>query len=176
MPSSQPILEPANPGDAEALAALRDEAAAWLLEQGYVQWIPGEFDAERYARSIDQDEVLVVRDDGQIVATVTVASNDELIWADRHRPDAVYIHRLIVARSRSGRGLGTAVLREVERRARARGRRLLRLDIVELNADLAAYYERHGFRPVGRQHYPPHLGFHPSLLMEKIVIDGNQTS
>lgn len=172
MPSSQPILEPADPGDAEALAALRDEAAAWLLEQGYVQWVPGEYDGSRFAQSIARDEVLVVRDHGRIVATVTLTTNDELVWADRHRPDASYLHRLIVARSRSGQGLGTTILREVERRAQARGHGVLRLDTVELNADLAAYYERHGFRAVGRREYPRHFGFHPSLLMEKIVTDG----
>lgn len=178
MPSNALSLEPAALANAEALAALRDEAATWLVQRGYVQWVPGEFGAARFTRSIAQDEVRVVRHDDQIIATVTVTNDDELIWADRHRPDAAYIHRLIVARRRAGEGLGAAILREVERQTRERGRRLLRLDCVELNRDLAAYYERQGFRAVGRRDYPPRLGFHPShaaephnstLLMEKTI-------
>jgi GNAT superfamily N-acetyltransferase len=84
-----------------------------------------------------------------IVATVTLAGEDRSVWGEHQRSDAVYVHRLIVARRAAGRGLGAAILRAVAQRARDRGYRVLRLDCVGHNKDLVNYYCRLGFSPVG---------------------------
>lgn len=160
-------LQPAVNDDAGALAELRDEAARWLLARGYRQWEVGEFTAEQFARSVELDEVLVVRDDGRIVATVTLTAEDELVWAGRACADAAYVHRLIVARSHSGQGLGSAILAAVEECARRRGATVVRLDFVASNGDLGAFYRRRGYREVGGLEFPSSPGIRPCTLMEK---------
>lgn len=48
----------------------------------------------------------------------------------------------------------------------AAGRRLLRLDCVETNPTLRRYYERLGFRVVGRREFN-RPGWHPTILFER---------
>ncbi|WP_162559659.1 GNAT family N-acetyltransferase [Methylobacterium radiodurans] len=57
-------------------------------------------------------------------------------------PDCVYIHDLALTPEASGRGLATAILRELSDRALARG--VSRLALVSVNAS-AAFWERSGF-------------------------------
>lgn len=160
-------LEPAVSDDSSALADLRDEAARWLLARGRRQWQVGEFSAEQFARSIQLDEVFVARDGGRIVATVTVTAEDELIWSGRTRRDAAYIHRLIVARSHSGRELGGAILTAVEECLRRRCINVVRLDFVASNTDLGALYRRYGYCKVACRDFPAHPHVLPCTLMEK---------
>jgi ribosomal protein S18 acetylase RimI-like enzyme len=54
-----------------------------------------------------------------------------------------------VAPSARGRGVADALVREVERWARASGARVLRLDVAEDNAAAQAVYARHGFALTG---------------------------
>jgi ribosomal protein S18 acetylase RimI-like enzyme len=54
-----------------------------------------------------------------------------------------------VAPSARGRGVADALVREVERWARASGARVLRLDVAEDNLDAQAVYARHGFAFTG---------------------------
>jgi RimJ/RimL family protein N-acetyltransferase len=160
-------LERAVSDDADALVELRDEAARWLLARGYRQWEVGEFSAEQFARSIQRDEVLVVRGGRRIVAAVTVTAEDELVWEGRARPDAAYVHRLIVARSHSGQGVGGAILAAVEDELWRRGMQVVRLDYVTSNYDLGMFYRRLGYREVGRREFAAHPDIRPCTLMEK---------
>jgi ribosomal protein S18 acetylase RimI-like enzyme len=160
-------LEPAVAGDAAALAALRDEAARWLLAAGFCQWEVGEYTAEQFARSIERDDVLVVRRCSRIVSTVTIASDDDVIWLGRARSDAAYIHRLIVARSHAGQGLGRAVVAATEELMRQHGARFARLDYVAANPALGEYYHRLGYQDVGGRTFPAERGIHPCRLLEK---------
>jgi len=56
------------------------------------------------------------------------------------------LHDLIVAEDRRGRGIGTALLAEVEAQARARGCCKLTLEALEGNADAIRLYRSVGFR------------------------------
>jgi ribosomal protein S18 acetylase RimI-like enzyme len=59
--------------------------------------------------------------------------------------DSAELISMWVAPSARGRGVGDALVHEVERWARESGARVLRLDVAEDNAPAQALYERHGF-------------------------------
>lgn len=59
-----------------------------------------------------------------------------------------------VAPQARGRGIGGALLVEIERWARCRGARQLRLDVAEDNAMAASFYRRHGLELTGEQGDP----------------------
>lgn len=142
---------PAGTSDIDAITALVREAADWLAELGLDQW---RGDEERCRSRVHTDivagSVWVVEDDGVVVATITV---DE--WADAdfwrhtdHVHDALYAHRMAVARSHKGRGLGSALLDLAANLAERECRSWLRFDAWSTNDALHRYYEQQGFEMV----------------------------
>src|SRR5262249_52980048 len=84
------------------------------------------------------------------VATITIdATADPELWHDSSdQDDALYVHRMVVARDEAGRGLGAALLDFAGRRAAAAGRAWLRLDAWATNTKLHDYYRGQGFTPL----------------------------
>ena len=61
-----------------------------------------------------------------------------------------HLAMLTVAPDRQGRGLGTALIDEVERRARDAGCAAVEMTVIQTRAELIAFYGRRGYRPTGR--------------------------
>lgn len=90
--------------------------------------------------------------DGEVLAGVfSVAYEDPAIWGELERGAHVYLHRIARAAAYSGRGLLDVVLGWARAHVRALGREGLRMDTWASNTALIAYYERRGFRLVGRR-------------------------
>ena len=133
--------------DAVTVAALLDEASAWVDDLGFSQW-PLPFPRDQIAAAIDRGEVYVVEaEDGEAVATVSMLLDDPY-WGDRP-PDALYVHKLAVRRDRAGRGIGGAVVEWANAEAAEGGREFLRLDCLGDNPGIRNYYEDLGFRHCG---------------------------
>lgn len=150
-------LRPAIPDDQSAVEALWVDAAAWLAGIGSDQWqYPPR--STRIAASIAAGECWLVDDgNGPPVATITLDDYaDPDFWRPADDPgDALYVHRMIVARHAAGAGLGGVLLDWASGRAQAAGRRWLRADCWRTNAGLRAWYEARGFglvRVVGLPH------------------------
>jgi ribosomal protein S18 acetylase RimI-like enzyme len=63
--------------------------------------------------------------------------------------DAAYLRLLLVAEDRTSRGIGTALLDEAERRARAAGSRHMLLLVTTTNRRARSFYRRQGYAYVG---------------------------
>jgi len=59
------------------------------------------------------------------------------------------LQKIYLRAEQTGKGWGGALLQAVIERARARGDRLLWLDVLKSNAGARAFYERHGFALLG---------------------------
>jgi GNAT superfamily N-acetyltransferase len=130
--------------DAVTVAALLDEASAWVDDLGFSQW-PLPFPRDQIAAAIDRREVYVVEaEDGEAVATVWMLPDDPY-WGDRP-PDAFYVHKLAVRRDRAGRGIGAAIVEWANAEAAEAGREFLRLDCLGDNPGIRTYYEDLGFQ------------------------------
>jgi GNAT superfamily N-acetyltransferase len=143
-------VRPARADELETVASLWQEAAAWLAERGLDQWqYPPRH--ESIARNIAAgDECWLAEHDGQVVATITLDRHADLeFWQPEDDPDAaLYVHRMVVARSSAGLDLGSALLDWACRRTAAAGKRWVRLDAWRTNPGLHRYYEGQGFSPV----------------------------
>ncbi|HEV2317598.1 MAG TPA: GNAT family N-acetyltransferase [Thermoplasmata archaeon] len=84
-----------------------------------------------------------------MVATLTLSAEDPRVWGPQP-PIAGYVHRLAVGRRFAGFGLGAEIFQWAAARVHEWGRAKLRLDCLETNASLVAYYRRIGFREAGR--------------------------
>jgi GNAT superfamily N-acetyltransferase len=139
-------LAPAKPSDVEILLAFRAEAAAWLRERGSDQWSTP-FPRDELLARIEAGETWMVWDGTRPAATITVTTwGPPELWipAELAEP-ALYVHKLTVARSYSGRGLGAELLDWAGGRARDDGRPWLRLDCWSDNRGLHDYYRQTGF-------------------------------
>jgi len=133
--------------DVFVVAALLDEATAWVGERGYEQW-PFPFPREQIAAGIDRGEVYVAELDGDAVATVTLLWDDPTYWGERPA-DAAYVHKLAVRRACAGQRIGTAIVEWADETAATSGRRFLRLDCLRDNPGIRMYYEGLGFEHRG---------------------------
>lgn len=155
-------LRRATPSDIDTVLSMHAEASTWLASMGIDQWQPnaiGNRTRNRVRESVERNVAegtcwLACMGD-EVVGTVTVDSfADPEFWTEDDDPgDAVYVHRMIVRRSFSGRGIGRVLLSVTEHLARQAGRRWVRLDAWSTNERLHDYYRRMGFEQVRTLRY-----------------------
>ncbi|ROP31426.1 GNAT family N-acetyltransferase [Couchioplanes caeruleus] len=149
---TQFAIRTATTNDLEALVTLYGEARSWLAKNGTNQWAtntPEKVQA-RLRRSIERRECWIAEVDGSPVGMMTVDefADPEFWTADDNPSSALYVHRMVVARSAAGNNVGGKLLDQAEKLAAARGKKWLRLDAWRTNEPLHAYYERQGFDAV----------------------------
>ena len=83
------------------------------------------------------------------VSIVVVAGRDVGVVIVQARPAEVYVAEIEIAPEMQGRGLGTAVMRQVLVDAAARGLPVT-LQVLEANAGARRLYERLGFQAIGQ--------------------------
>lgn len=149
-----PLVERAVPGDAEALHRLREQIEAWLDTKAVEQWGHGHLPLEEIAQQIGDWQWYVVRDPVLgICGAARLLWSDPEVWGEEDRTRAVYVHGLMVHRTAAGRDLGPAVLDWAAEQGRVQAAEVFRLDCVESNAALRAFYRRQGFREIGRRDF-----------------------
>ena len=118
-----------------------EEAASWLWRREIRQWEPGtQRDLEPFFRHLISDGVLVVAEEnGVLVGGCVLTRREQDCWEGR-AGDAIYLYKLVTARSAAGRGLGRRLLGFAAKWARDAGASFLRLDCWEGNVTLRAYY------------------------------------
>lgn len=141
-----------------------------MLTRGITgQWRPGELDEDHFRRVIAEGEVwLAESGDGRTAGAWELWWEDEAAWGPQP-PVAGYVHRLMVDRGAVVPGAGRRLLRAAERRVAEAGRTCVRLDCLEGNERLNAYYREAGYRVVGRKEGKPQPGGAPKsfTLWEK---------
>jgi GNAT superfamily N-acetyltransferase len=87
---------------------------------------------------------VVARSDHGLVGGCVLVSEPTSEWVGRTE-SSLYVHKLVVARSHAGRGVGRRILAWCQREAGQRGARRLRLDCWDGNAKLRALYRACGY-------------------------------
>ena len=142
------------PEDLEDAAAVLEDASAWVASLGFPAWGERTFrDADGRGRlqlqeALRSGGLFVARIGEEPVATVSLFEVDERFWPDAPG-DALYVHKLAVRRAHGGEGIGAAIVTWSARRARAQGKRFLRLDCPRDDPGVRRYYERAGFEHRG---------------------------
>ncbi len=178
MEEPQLLLRRATENDEEVLIHLIDEAADWLRTKGTDQWAePWPSEEERRRRiksSIRAGTTWILWEGGLPVATLTAEPHDHQldspVWPEEMQQDpAVYVCRLVVSRSHSGRKLGAGLLAWAGLSAkRSRNARWVRVDVWTTNEALHAYYETQGFEFVG---YADKADNYPSAALFQKLTD-----
>jgi ribosomal protein S18 acetylase RimI-like enzyme len=144
------------PEDAAAIAAVRVAAADRLTRDfGEGHWSAHTNDAS-VRRDIAASRVLVVRDSGGIVGTLTLQKKKP--WAidlAYFTPCAkvLYLINMAVAPDRQRTGVGRALLDEALAAARAYPADVIRLDAYDCGAGASGFYRKCGYTEVGGTSY-----------------------
>jgi GNAT superfamily N-acetyltransferase len=141
------VIREAAAADAQAIAATLIEAAKWVEQlDGTIMWVEGELEEDRVRAEVRAGMFVVAEIDGQIAGALRFQLEDRLFWSDLDGRDSAFVHRLAVRRAFAGQGVSKALLEWTVNRARALGKRYLRLDCDAERSRLRAFYERFGFR------------------------------
>ncbi|TMR96493.1 GNAT family N-acetyltransferase [Nonomuraea basaltis] len=145
-------LRPATAEDVPALVSLMDAVLGWLVERGRTeQWgtvpfsrIPGF--PERVADWTSQGVITLAERDHACVGLLAAAPMvPPRIPAGLVTEGAMFVHTVMSDRGPGGRGVGSALMEEAERRARAYGAPALALDHWAGSAELARVYDGFGY-------------------------------
>lgn len=135
-PPRQLTIRQARTDDLPAIAQLLDEAGDWMRSHGITDHWPTRFPVSDLADRITRGELHIAYDNTTPVGTFALDNNaDPEFWHDDHNSTAAgYLHRLAVARSYAGHGIGAQLVNHAARLVAESGRRWLRLDCAKNNA------------------------------------------
>lgn len=124
---------------------------SWLFEQamdlqgknGYKVW--EEIDKAALEKDIEEGlQYKIVRDDN-LLCIFSIQHNDPLIWRDRDKNDAIYLHRIVVNPNFKGQKQFQKVLNWAKQFAQSNNLRYVRMDTWADNAKIIDYYKSFGF-------------------------------
>jgi len=131
------------------------------------QKIKNEIEAGFHFSVFTQDDVLA--------GYFSLALSDELIWGDKERGDAIYIHRMCVNPDRKGNRLTAAVLAWATGYAVNTGRKFVRMDTWGDNQRLVDYYIACGFRHIENRRLDVVPGLSPHYHNTNLALFENTT-
>ena len=146
----------ATASDAAAIVALRIAVADKLTKDfGHGHWSSHTNDLA-VLRDLKTSTVLVARDRGRIVATLTLQTKkpwaiDPAYFTPCRK--ALYLINMAVHPRRQRRGIGRALMTEALRVAREFPANAIRLDAYDAAAGAGEFYRRCGYRPAGQKTY-----------------------
>ncbi len=136
--------------DGLAAVEVLKSVSLWLEEQDQPLWKPAQFSQVWLQQHLDKKELVIARDRKMIIATMLLMLEDQAFWADYPLGEAVFVHKLAVARAYAGQGIATQLLEFAAREAKRVGRRFVRLDAAQRSA-LTDFYEANGFARVDQK-------------------------
>jgi ribosomal protein S18 acetylase RimI-like enzyme len=154
-------------------------ALSWQKSAGLPLWPP-------YPSEMIRAEILsglhfsVFLPDGALAGYFSLALSDELIWEERERADAIYVHRMCVNPMCKGRKMAASVLTWAYGFATGAGRKFVRMDTWADNQRLLNYYIACGFRHLRNRQLaivpglPPHYK-NANLALFENAVDSEDT-
>ena len=137
------------PADLDIIFELFASAIAYQEKKGYNRW-------PLFSRKLIETEMAEERHWKILDATMTVGVfsvlyNDPVIWGERNKDAAVYLHRIAVHPSFKGRGLMRVINSWAGEHAKQKQIGFVRMDTWGDNENLRKYYISCGFNYIGQQ-------------------------
>lgn len=149
----------------DVYALIRD-IAQWLIDRGDALWGDEEISRDDLTRVAQARELITGRVAGALATCMYLHHEDRVFWSEARPGEALYVHRLGVARRFAGAGYSHAMLDWAMREARSMGRSFVRLDC-EPRPKLLALYRNAGFVPVDPG--PVQVGRHWVVRQQKAI-------
>lgn len=144
MTSLTKTIIPATVADLDVVLELFKEAIRYQKENNYIGW--PDMDRKFIEADIQNGLLYKVVSDHTILGIFCVCYTDQLIWRDKEKGDAIYLHRIVLNRAHSGSKIFNTVLDWAIGYARSNSLKYVRMDTWAENEKLIDYYKGYGFR------------------------------
>lgn len=147
-------IRPGGAEDEGAVLGLFDEAVEWLVARGLSgQWGEEPFSLRpdlqtRVRQTLSESAVRIAEHDGRVVGVLAAGACPP--YVPGNPVPELYVLLLVSSRGMSGQRIGARLLELACQMARERGRRMVRVDCWADSPRLVRFYEREGFRRLGR--------------------------
>lgn len=138
------IVEPAVAGDLPLVYWLFEKAIAYQKESGFIGWQT--YDKDYLKGDVEKKLLYKVGKGLDLVCIFCVCYTDALIWRQKEKGDAVYLHRVVVHPEHRGGRHFEKVLFWAAAHTRQQKRKYVRIDTWANNAKLIQYYAGYGFQ------------------------------
>ena len=129
--------------DLPLICQLFEEAIAFQQEHQFIGW--QNYDQSFIQQDIQAAQLYKVMRGNDVAGIFSICYADPLIWRDKERGDAIYLHRIVTNRSVATEKLFPQVLNWSKELAVQKKRHFIRMDTWAANQPLIRYYQRFGF-------------------------------
>lgn len=152
MDASKYRIKNTNEGDMDFVFKLFDEALEYQRRNGYNVW--NGYDKDFLRRESDENRQYKIMIDDEIAMIFSVVYEDKILWREREKNNAIYLHRIVInpdfkGQKLYGKLLDWAILHAVERNLK-----FVRMDTWGDNPRLIKYYQSFGFRFIDNYRTP----------------------
>lgn len=133
--------------DLQAAHALFEDAVDFQVKNNFTGW--KSFDIDCFRKDIENGLLFKVISPDGIGGIFSICYADPLIWGDKEKGDALYMHRIIANRRVRQSPLFPQILDWASRFAREKNLQRLRMDTWAENKKLIGYYKSCGFTETG---------------------------
>jgi len=123
---------------------LFDEAIVYQKKNKYPVWKG--YDKTVLEKDIEDRRQYKLEHNGEIACIFSVLYSDEMLWTDREKGDAIYLHRVVVNPKFKGNKLFEKIVDWAISHAKECNREFLRMDTWANNATIIDYYQNYGFK------------------------------
>ncbi|HZE83743.1 MAG TPA: GNAT family N-acetyltransferase [Puia sp.] len=133
--------------DISSIFRLYDEGTAYQKSVAKKHWQG--FDRAVIETEIREGRQWKIMAGDEIACVFAIAFNDPLIWQEKDKDPAIYIHRIATNPLFRGRGYVKHIVAWAKEYARAKGKDFIRMDTGSGNEKLNNYYSSCGFTYLG---------------------------
>ncbi len=133
--------------DLEFIYSLFEEAIAYQKRKNYPAW--NGFDRDVLIKDIELKQHYKIIIGKEIACVFSVLKADPLIWGDKEKGDAIYLHRIVVNPKYKGQKQFEKILNWSVDFARRQKIGFIRMDTWAHNSNIIDYYKSYGFNFLG---------------------------
>lgn len=138
------IITPATENDLRHVFQLFEEAIQYQKRNNYIGW--NNYDKNFIREDVQKGFLFKILCNDGILGIFSICYDDKLIWREREKGEALYLHRIVSNRQFQGIKIFDIVLAWAVEHIRHKGLKYVRMDTWAENFKLIDYYQTHQFK------------------------------
>lgn len=136
----------------DIILGLYRDAVKYQKEKGYNLW--PEFEKSLIEKEIHEQHHYKIIQEDKIACVFSLLYNDPIIWKEKDKDPAIYLHRIATNPNFKGTGMMQLITNWAREHAIQHNKQYIRMDTWGDNENLKAYYINHGFKHMGQVSLP----------------------
>jgi GNAT superfamily N-acetyltransferase len=142
-------IRQATEADISILESVLLDTVNWLNEMGQPLWSVNDVKWETLSKKHRIGDFYIAYTDGIPSGCMAMIDYDPFFWPNEKKGESLFIHKLAVTKASRKSGVSDALVNFSKEQGRVHGIDIIRLDTHAWRPKTRAFYERHGFIPVG---------------------------